>query len=123
MIEVTCAVIIKDKKVLICQRSEKMKLPLKWEFPGGKIEPFETKEECIVREIKEELNLDVEILSQMHAVEHYYPDFSIKLHPFLCGLIGGELKTKEHKQVIWVSKDNLNEYDWAEADLPIVRSI
>lgn len=120
MIQVTCAIIEHGDKVLICQRSETMKLPLKWEFPGGKIEPFETKEQCIVREIKEELNLSVEVLRPLAEVTHRYPDFSINLMPFVCRLLGGNLKLKEHKQAIWVDKSDLKNYDWADADVPVV---
>lgn len=120
MIRVTCAIIEQGDQVLICQRSEKMKLPLKWEFPGGKIEPFETKEQCIVREIREELNLNVEVLRPLAEVTHQYPNFSINLMPFVCRLLGGDLQLKEHKQAIWVDKSALGKYDWADADVPVV---
>jgi 8-oxo-dGTP diphosphatase len=121
MLQVTCAIIAHANKILICQRSASMKLPLKWEFPGGKIEAGESKEECLRREIKEELNIDISIERALTMIEHHYPDFSLRLYPFVCGLQSGEVKALEHTQAIWVAIDQLADYDWAEADLPIVR--
>ena len=121
MLQVTCAIIAHANKILICQRSASMKLPLKWEFPGGKIEAGESKEECLRREIKEELNIDISIERALTMIEHHYPDFSLRLYPFVCGLQSGEVKALEHAQAIWVAIDQLADYDWAEADLPIVR--
>ena len=123
MLHVTCAIIEHQGKVLICQRSASMKLPLKWEFPGGKIEGEESKEECLKREIKEELGLEIEVGSALPHVEHHYPEFSIRLYPFLCKWTGGSLAIAEHAQAIWVSHDELKNYDWAEADVPIVREL
>ena len=85
MLEVTCAIIVNPhNQVLVTQRSAKMKLPLKIEFPGGKIEPGETASECLMREIKEELNLTILPLFEMPPNIHQYPDFTIKLIPFVC---------------------------------------
>ncbi|MGJ1433680.1 (deoxy)nucleoside triphosphate pyrophosphohydrolase [Sphingobacterium spiritivorum] len=121
MLYVTCAIIIHQEKILICQRSEKMKLPLKWEFPGGKIEPGESKKDCLIREIKEELHLHIEVNEALKMVEHHYTDFSLQLFPFVCSVRGGQLTPQEHAQVLWVSKQQLMDYDWAEADIPIVK--
>lgn len=120
MLHVTCAIIEHDNKILICQRSERMKLPLKWEFPGGKIERGESKEACLKREIREELGLQIEIKSALTTVEHHYPEFSLCLYPFVCKWTGGSLAIAEHAQAIWVTKEELTNYDWADADLPIV---
>jgi len=119
MLQVTCAIIEHAKKILICQRSASMKLPLKWEFPGGKIETGESKEDCLRREIKEEINIDITIREALTMVEHY-ADFSLRLYPFVCSLQSGEVKALEHAQAIWVAIDQLLDYDWAEADLSIV---
>ncbi|GEM64180.1 hypothetical protein SF1_21620 [Sphingobacterium faecium NBRC 15299] len=70
MLQVTCGMFEKNKKVLICQRSAKMKHPMKWEFPGGKIEPEESKEDCLQREIKEELGMIITIDRALNPVEH-----------------------------------------------------
>lgn len=123
MLHVTCAIIQKDNKILICQRSKKMKLPLKWEFPGGKIEEGESKEECLKREIKEELALNMEVLYPLKMVEFHYPDFSIRLYPFICSIISGKLTLAEHAQAKWVYLSELENYDWAEADLPILEEL
>ncbi len=123
MLHVTCAIILKENKILICQRSKEMKLPLKWEFPGGKIEKGESKKECLKREIKEELGLDVEVLDPLEMVVFHYPDFSISLYPFLCRIVSGKLKVAEHAQVKWAFLNELDIYDWAEADLPILTDL
>lgn len=123
MLDVTCAIILKDKKVLICQRSGKMRLPYKWEFPGGKVETNESLEACIVREIKEELNIDIQVLEAYTPIVHRYSDFMLTLHPFICNFIKGELHPAEHAQAIWVTLAELNLYDWAEADLPIIKEL
>jgi len=120
MIHVACALIEKDQQVLICQRSANMKLPLKWEFPGGKREEGESLEECLLREVKEEINLEIEIIEPLTKVEYHYPDFSLTLYPYLCKEIGGKLKALEHDQVIWVDQTELFRYDWANADLPVI---
>lgn len=120
MLHVTCAIIEHDHKVLICQRSERMRLPLKWEFPGGKVEAGESREDCLKREIKEELGLEIEVGTALTAVEHHYPEFSIYLYPFICTWVGGALAITEHAHAIWTAKEELPGYDWAAADVPIV---
>jgi len=100
-----------------------MKLPLKWEFPGGKVETGESKEDCLRREIREELGLEIEVHEELTAVTHSYPNFEITLYPFLCKWTGGSLAIAEHAQAIWVDKCELQNYDWAEADVPIVNEI
>ncbi len=123
MLHVTCAIIEYNDKILICQRSASMKLPLKWEFPGGKVEERESKEECLLREIREELGLEIEVGQEFSVVTHAYPEFSICLYPFLAKLTGGGLVIAEHAQAIWVERSELNNYDWAEADKPIVNEL
>ncbi|MGB6094259.1 MAG: (deoxy)nucleoside triphosphate pyrophosphohydrolase [Moheibacter sp.] len=120
MINVSCAIILNQNKVLIAQRNKNGKLPLKWEFPGGKVEKFETIKKSLIREIKEELNIEIEIIERLSPVEHHYSDFSIRLHPFLCNFKSGNLMVKEHEEIQWAEKSDLLNFDWAEADLPIV---
>ena len=117
---VVCAIIHQQDKILAVQRSEAMKLPLKWEFPGGKIEANESEQQCIQREIKEELDIDIEVLQRLNPVLHDYPDFSIELIPYTARYVGGDLKLKEHAQYRLLDKHELQELDWAEADVPIV---
>ncbi|GGD17985.1 (deoxy)nucleoside triphosphate pyrophosphohydrolase [Flavobacterium orientale] len=120
MLNVTCAIIVFDNKILVTQRSEKMKLPLKWEFPGGKLEEGESEIECIKREIKEEINLDIEIVKKLTSNIHDYGTFKINLIPFVAYHLNGEVNLTEHKDYILLEKKELLNLDWAEADLPIV---
>jgi len=120
-IQVTCAIIKFNNKVLAVQRSEIMKLPLKWEFAGGKIEPSESEIECIKREILEELNIHIEIKERLTPVIHKYPDFKIELIPFTADYVSGELKLREHSAYVLANNQELINLDWAEADLPILK--
>jgi 8-oxo-dGTP diphosphatase len=122
VIKVTCALIINDQsRILAAQRSQTMSLPLKWEFPGGKIEPGETAEDCLIREIKEELNIEIQIIKVLPSNIHTYPKITIELIPFICAHIGGEIILKEHAQYRWLHKNELLALDWADADVPIVQ--
>lgn len=120
MINVVCAIIINDNKILICQRSKKMKLPLQWEFPGGKVENDENEKDGLKREIMEELNLQIDVKHRLTNVIHHYPDFSINLIPFICKIINGKPIPIEHKAIKWAEWNELKSYDWAAADVPIV---
>mgnify|MGYP006179008173 FL=1 len=120
-IRVTCAIIFHNNKTLVVQRSEKMKFPLKWEFPGGKIELGETEEDCILREIKEELDLEINLVSRLTPSKFQYPNLSIELIPFIAQLISGDINLAEHKKYLWLKKEELIDLDWAEADLPILK--
>jgi 8-oxo-dGTP diphosphatase len=117
---VTCAIIEVDNKILVVQRSEKMKLPLKWEFPGGKLEPNETEEDCIKREIKEEINIEIDIIKRLSPTNFDYPNVSIQLIPFVTRYTKGGFKLKEHKEYLIIEKKELNKLDWAEADIPVL---
>lgn len=118
---VTCAIIKFDDKILAVQRSETMKLPLKWEFAGGKIEAGESEIDCVKREIFEELNIQIEVKERLTPVTHQYPNFKIKLIPFIAEYLSGELKLKEHCSFLLADKNELINLDWAEADLPILK--
>lgn len=123
MIQVSCALIINPKnpkEVLAVQRSEQMRHPLKWEFPGGKIEAWESAEESIVREIQEELAYGVEVLHRLSPVEYHYPTVSVCLHPFIVRWTSGELNLLEHKRAQFFAKEALLSLDWLNADVPIV---
>ena len=121
IINVTCAIINFKDKTLAVQRSAKMKLPLKWEFAGGKIEEGESEIDCIKREILEELNIQIEVKERLTPVVHQYPNFKIKLIPFIAEYIKGELKLREHSDFVLVNKKELLNLDWAEADVPILK--
>jgi 8-oxo-dGTP diphosphatase len=119
-VQVTCAIIQFNNKILVVQRSENMKLPLKWEFPGGKIEDGETAEDCIEREIKEELDITIDLTSRLSSSFFDYPNFSIELIPFTAIYKGGNIKLAEHKHYLILEKDELTSLDWAKADIPII---
>jgi 8-oxo-dGTP diphosphatase len=119
-IRVACAIIERDGKVLAVQRSERMTLPLKWEFPGGKIKQGESPEQCVVREVSEELSLLVTAGRSLPSVSHDYPDFSVTLYPLICAIVSGELTLHEHKALLWLSSHELRSLDWAAADFPII---
>ena len=123
MIQVVCAVISKENKILIAQRSEKMKLPLKWEFPGGKLEEGENEEEAIIREIKEELNIDILPLKKISSHIHDYGSFKINLIAYLCNYVAGEIELLEHQDFKFVHFGKLNDYDLAEADIPVIEKL
>lgn len=122
MIQVTCALIEDNHQILCAQRSEEMSLPLKWEFPGGKLEKGETLEDCLKREIKEELGLEITILERLPSNTHKYSENKIiKLIPFRCSLQTSEIDLKEHSKIEWSAISQLKNFDWAEADIPIVQ--
>ena len=120
MINVTCAIIYFGSKILATQRSENMKLPLKWEFPGGKLELGENEESCIQREIKEELNIEIEIIQKLTNNIHDYGEYQVNLIPFITRHISGEILLKEHKDYKLLDPAELINLDWAEADIPIL---
>ncbi len=121
MILVTCAIIEREGKVLVTQRSTKMPLPLKWEFPGGKIEVGETEMDCISREIKEELNITIEVISRLTPSIYNYPTKAITLIPFICSFKDGTVRLREHANYEWRLPEDLLILDWAEADIPILK--
>lgn len=118
---VTCAILFNNlNQVLAVQRNLTMNLPLKWEFPGGKVEIGETLEECLTREIKEELDLVIKIEKVFGEYTYHYPKQSITLYPFVCSIVSGEIALAEHKAFQWCTREQLSELDWAEADIKIV---
>lgn len=119
-IHVACAIIERDGLVLVAQRSAAMNLPLKWEFPGGKIDPGETAAEGLRREIREELAVEVSVGQSLPASTHHYPAFTVTLYPFVCTLETGEIILHEHAALAWLPVENLASLDWAEADLPVL---
>lgn len=123
MIHVTCAIIVNSQKqVLVTQRSSAMQLPLKWELPGGKIEPNETPEACLIREIKEELDISIKIDQSLVPNDHNYDNQVIRLIPFTCTWVSGEIQLKEHADYRWLHPKDLLDLNWAEADIPVVRN-
>ncbi len=121
-IHVTCAVIERDGLVLAAQRSAAMSLPLKWEFPGGKIDPGESPEDCLRRELIEEMGIQVRVDKSLPPGTHRYPKFTVTLHPFICSIESGEIVLHEHAAIAWLPPGQLHTIDWAEADYPVIES-
>ena len=121
-IEVVAAVILNKNQYLCVQRNSSKYdyISYKYEFPGGKVEENETNEEALLREIKEELNLEIQIEKHIITVKHTYPDFKISMNTFLCNSKTREITLNEHVNQKWLAKEDLPNLDWAEADLPIV---
>ena len=120
-IPVACAVIKKNGKILATQRSDTMSMPLKWEFPGGKIHIDESPAQCLKRELMEELGIEVHVGKALPQSTYPYPDFSVTLFPFFCTIAGGRIVLHEHKAFVWVSPADLHILDWAEADMHWLR--
>jgi 8-oxo-dGTP diphosphatase len=119
-VRVACAIIQRCGTVLAAQRAELMNMPLKWEFPGGKLEKGEKPAECLVREIREELGVEVRILHALPAIIHPYDTWTIELLPFVCEIAAGSITLHEHKAITWKSPQDLLDLDWPEADIPVL---
>ena len=120
-IHVACAIIERDGLTLAARRSLKQSLPLQWEFPGGKIEAGELHQECLVRELREELGIDISVGKPLQPVTHSYALFTLTLYPFICTILSGELTLHEHAEIAWLPPVALPTLDWAEADLPVIK--
>lgn len=121
MIDVVCGILVDESgQLLACLRPPGKHLADKWEFPGGKVESGESPEAALIRELREELDVDVEILRHLTAVIWDYGRGPIRLIPFVCQITHGEPKALDHAEVRWVTSASLHELDWAEADGPIL---
>ena len=121
-VRVVAAIIIENGKVFATQRGYG-EFKDGWEFPGGKIEPGETPEEAIVREINEELDTEVEVIELLDTVEYDYPNFHLSMGCFICKIKSGDLVLKEHEAAKWLTKDTLGSLEWLPADMGLVREI
>ena len=118
-LNVVAAIIHRDDKILATKRGYGEFIN-QWEFPGGKIEENETKEEALIREIKEELNVDIEITNFALDLEYQYPTFYLKMSCFDCIIKNGTPKLLEHNDARWLSKDELDDVNWIPADIAAV---
>lgn len=120
MIDVTCAVIRnEDDEILVVQRGENSDHPYKWEFPGGKLLPGEYEEDCVIREVKEELSMDIVICRRLRDVEFDYGIKKIRLIPFICDTLDDIPFLTEHVDYKWIAVNKLTEVDFSEADIPV----
>ncbi len=121
-IHVSCAIIEREGRILAAQRSELMSMPLKWEFPGGKIREGELPDSCLERELVEEMGIQVSVRNPLPTTTHHYPSFTITLYPFVCSIRSGEITLHEHAACIWLTPEELASLDWAAADVPVVEN-
>lgn len=122
-IKVVGAIIENNNKILCALRSKDMSLPMMWEFPGGKIEEGESVNEAIVREIKEELDCNIEVISIFNDNTHEYENIIVNLITVKCKLISGNPKAKEHAKLLWLPVDYLESLNWAPADIPAIEEL
>lgn len=121
-IEVVAAIIIRDGKIFATQRGYG-EWKGWWEFPGGKIEPGECPQEALVREIREELDADIEVGELLETVEWDYPDFHLKMHCFICSLVSESVHLNEHEAAAWLTRETLRSVKWLPADEGLVGRI
>ena len=121
-IRVVAAIIIDAGKVFATQRGYG-EFKDGWEFPGGKIDAGETPEEALVREIKEELDTEVEVKELLDTVEYDYPNFHLSMDCFICKIKSGDLVLKEHEAAVWLPKEELDSVDWLPADITLIDKI
>lgn len=119
-VAVTCALLEREGRLLVAQRPAGKKLALKWEFPGGKIEPGEDAAAALARELREELAIEVDVGHELPAVTHDYGDALIRLRGFLCRLRSGEPHPHEHIAIRWCAPYEVAALDLAEADRPVL---
>ena len=121
MLVVSAAVAVRDGKIMICQRRPEAHNGLKWEFPGGKLEPGESPEAALARELREELEIDVRVGRIRDAVYFQYPDRDVLVLFYGCRILAGEPRTLDCHAIAWASPDELPRYDFAGADLEFVK--
>ena len=123
--EVVAAVIQHENEILCVQRGihRYPYLSHKFEFPGGKTEAGETQQQALIREIREELHMEIRPLRHLISVHHSYPDFRILLHAWLCESTSRELMLLEHTAARWLLPEQLHALDWAAADIPVVEHL
>ncbi|MCC2250403.1 MAG: (deoxy)nucleoside triphosphate pyrophosphohydrolase [Bacillota bacterium] len=122
-IYVVGAVIVKDDKILCAQRGESKSLSYKWEFPGGKIEIYETAEQALKREINEEMKCDIKVGDQVDYTVYEYDFGIVHLTTYYCTLLKGTPVLTEHQSIKWLSRKDLSTLDWAPADIPTVEKL
>jgi 8-oxo-dGTP diphosphatase len=119
-VHVACALIERDGLVLAAQRGAGMSIPLKWEFPGGKLEAGESAEECLQRELVEEMGVTIAVGQSLPLHTHSYDTFTVTLYPFICTIESDTITLHEHAAMVWLPPHELHALDWLEADQPVL---
>ena len=123
----TCAgIIYNEKGEILCTKRDAGKynyISYKWEFPGGKMEQGENEKQTLARELKEELEINVDIFDKYYQVEHDYPDFHLSMAVYACKMLSNQITMNVHKDIKWVNPQDLLSLDWAGADLPVAKKI
>jgi 8-oxo-dGTP diphosphatase len=121
---VVAAIMVRGDEILICQRTRHQSMPLKWEFPGGKIEHGEQPRDALRRELEEELGVDATIGDEVARIEHTYASgASVELRFYVVREYRGEMENRIFRDVVWANPTELPNYDFLEADAPIVRDL
>jgi 8-oxo-dGTP diphosphatase len=123
LVRVVAAIIRKEGRVLITQRRPQAFMPLKWEFPGGKVEAGESDQTALKRELQEELGIDASIGDEFMSLIHNYPDFDIDFHVYQCELLSKDIHSIGVNNFKWVSIDELDQFDFPPADQPTVKKL
>jgi 8-oxo-dGTP diphosphatase len=121
--KVTAAVIEKDGKILIAKRKRGDSQAGKWEFPGGKLEPGETPESCLKRELREELGIETEVGAFFCSSRFVYPHMAVELLVYRTSYVSGEITLHAHDRAEWIAPETLSGFDFSEADKPVVRKL
>lgn len=124
MKQVVAGLIVRGSEILICQRTKHQPMPLQWEFPGGKIEPGEEPQAALERELEEELGIHATIGPEVATIAHTYRNGNgVELHFFLIEAYEGEIQNRIFKDVRWVQRETLPQFDFLEADKTLVEEI
>lgn len=117
------AAIIKDGNKIFATQRGYGEFKGGWEFPGGKVEPDESNEQALIREIKEELDTTIQVDSYFDTVEYDYPTFHLSMDCYICNIVSGKLSLLEHLQSKWLTKDELYSVNWLQADLGLIEKL
>jgi len=124
MIEVAAAIIENEQgQILIARRKKGKSQEGLWEFPGGKLEPGESPEACLKRELLEEMNIEIDPYERFGVNEHDYGTFQIRLIAYKARYLNGDIRLVDHDEYRWVEKKELSNFEWAPADVPFIEEI